>query len=81
MYKLLEQSVFLYMTVMFQEMPPKRNSQPNNGFAGDPFMSDLMNLLRQQTVQLAQQQQQFQQQQQQLQQQQQQQQQLIQQQQ
>ncbi|KAL8089201.1 hypothetical protein AgCh_038837 [Apium graveolens] len=55
------------------EMPPKRNSQPNNGSAGDPSMSDLMNLLRQQTVQLAQQQQQFQQQQQQLQQQQQQQ--------
>ncbi|KAL8147190.1 hypothetical protein AgCh_004785 [Apium graveolens] len=50
------------------EMPPKRNSQPNNGSAGDPSMSDLMNLLRQQTVQLAQQQQQFQQQQQQLQQ-------------
>ncbi|KAL8119402.1 hypothetical protein AgCh_016792 [Apium graveolens] len=60
-------------------MPPKRNSQPNNRSAGDPSMSDLMNLLRQQTVQLAQQQQQFQQQQQQLQQQQQQQQQLIQQ--
>ncbi|KAL8119921.1 hypothetical protein AgCh_017153 [Apium graveolens] len=56
-----------------KEMPPKRNSQPNNGSAGDPSMSDLMNLLRQQTVQLAQQQQQFQQQQQQLQQQQQQQ--------
>ncbi|KAL8115905.1 hypothetical protein AgCh_022415 [Apium graveolens] len=54
-------------------MPPKRNSQPNNGSAGDPSMSDLMNLLHQQTVQLAQQQQQFQQQQQQLQQQQQQQ--------
>ncbi|KAL8115292.1 hypothetical protein AgCh_021949 [Apium graveolens] len=61
------------MTVMFQEMPPKRNFQPNSGYAGDPSMSDLMNLLRQQTVQLAQQQQQFQQQQQQLQQQQQQQ--------
>ncbi|KAL8147136.1 hypothetical protein AgCh_004741 [Apium graveolens] len=61
------------------EMPPKRNSQPNNGSAGDPSMSELMNLLCQQTVQLAQQQHQFQQQQQQLQQQQQQQQQLIQQ--
>ncbi|KAL8093525.1 hypothetical protein AgCh_035410 [Apium graveolens] len=60
-------------------MPPKRNSQPNNGSARDPSMSDMMNLLRQQSVQLAQHQQQFQQQQQQLQQQQQQQQQLIQQ--
>ncbi|KAL8126003.1 hypothetical protein AgCh_013337 [Apium graveolens] len=39
------------------EMPPKRNSQPNNGSVGDPSMSELMNLLRQQTIQLAQQQQ------------------------
>ena len=63
-YKLLEQSISLYMNIMFQEMPPKKNSQPNNGSAGDPSVSDMMNLLRQQSVQLAQQQQQFQQQQQ-----------------
>ncbi|KAL8126880.1 hypothetical protein AgCh_013973 [Apium graveolens] len=38
------------------EMPPKRNSQPNNGSAGGPSMSELMNLLHQQSTQLAQQQ-------------------------
>ncbi|KAL8098129.1 hypothetical protein AgCh_031048 [Apium graveolens] len=32
-----------------EEMPPKRNSQPNNGSSGDPSMSDMINLLRQQS--------------------------------
>ncbi|KAL8124890.1 hypothetical protein AgCh_012525 [Apium graveolens] len=65
-------SVVLVGFLFVIELPLKRNSQPNNGSTGDPSMSELMNLLCQQSIQLAQHQQQFQQKQQQLQQQQQQ---------
>ncbi|KAL8103722.1 hypothetical protein AgCh_028069 [Apium graveolens] len=47
--------VVQYQDLVNWRMPLKKNSQPNNGSAGDPSMSELMNLLRQQSTQLAQQ--------------------------